>query len=724
MDVKKRKIRDKDWERVEQFIKGELENRQKSQYRVHHESIWKEVDRQIKMEPMKRVTQAGKAVKKSWNSAFELGELSKASEIISADIRRITFPQERHWFESHVEIPPKLNEQTGVESIDAETQAKVDGLLRALMTQQQIDFGFKANVDLSIKEALHHGSFVATAEWDEDLYVEGGEKVGNMAAPTWVPHSMWNCYPDPSPAVGVGKMYYCGSMIIVSYMPRYKLEKMKSDGWMQAQFDKIPREEHKRKSGEQTLDTKDIQIVTYYGDIVIERKDGDDIYLPNSIAKTANGVICYYKPNELPFSPVIYNGYEKQDVRDPYFTSPIIKQSPMQKLTTILANKFVDGVSLKVEPPIVYDGNDPYFVEHDGPIIAPGIKTPTKGSTEFKLVETGDPAYALEGLQMGLRQLQEGTGVSAVRTGVANSDRQTATEVQKIAQGAEVRTVDFIDKLNYSLRSFLYMQHELNKKNMKEYSFYNENMQSQDFVRVTKKDLALAQSVHFDVTGARGLLGEEQRMQKMSAVTAFASQNPLFAPLLKPAELLIEGYRDAGVKNPERFVNSEPGETVPIAQAQQMAQEATAPMQEEIAKLQEELAKAKQNEQAKMIEAQVKAESTAADMQLKREEAAIRAEQEEKKILLAHSAEMERIRLAHEAKMAEIEANKEVNKEAAKAKSEPTTNIQFGTGDDELAKKQDDIDLSVKELTKLIKKPKKLKITAPSGKVYQVDGEQ
>ena len=661
--VKKRKIRDKDWDKVQTFIKNEHDSRKKSQFRVHHESIWKEVDRQIKMEPMKRVTQAGKAVKKSWNSAFELGELSKASEIISADIRRITFPQERHWFDSHVEIPPQLDEQTGTQKIDDETQTKVDGLLRALMTQQQIDFGFKAAVDLSVKEALHHGSFVATAEWDEDLYVEAGSKVGNVGAPTWVPHSMWNCFPDPSPRVINTKMYYCGSMIIESYMPRYKLERMRGDGWMQAQFEKIPKDEHKRKSGVDTIDTKDVQIVTYYGDIVVERADGDDIYLPNSIAKLANGVICYYKPNDLPYSPVIYNGYEKQDVRDPYYTSPIIKQSPMHKLTTILANKFVDGVSLKVEPPIVYDGNDPYFVEHDGPIIAPGVKTPSKGSTDFKLIETGDPAYALEGLQMGLRQLQEGTGVSAVRTGVANSDRQTATEVQKIAQGAEVRTVDFIDKLNYSLRTFLYLQHELNKQNMKAYSFYNESMQSQDFVRVTKKDLDEAQSVHFDVVGARGLLGEEQRMQKMSAVTAFASQNPLFAPLLKPAELLIEGYRDAGVKNPERFVNAQAGDMVPQAAAQQMAQEAAAPLQEEIAKLQEELAKAKQNEQGKAIEAQTKAQMDQAELQLKQDEAEANAVREDRRLAMEHDARMEEIRLNHEAKLIEIEVQSKARKE-------------------------------------------------------------
>lgn len=704
-DVKKRKIQNKDWEKVQQFVKSELDSRKKSQFRVSHENIWKEVDRQIKMEPMKRVSSSGRALKKSWNSAFELGELSKASEIISADIRRITFPQERHWFESHVELQQQLDEQTGVAKVDEETQDKVDGLLRALMTQQQIDFGFKAAVDLSVKEALHHGSFVATVEWDEDLYVDGGN-VGNNAAPTWVPHSMWNCYPDPSPRIINTKMFYCGSMIIVSYMPRYKLEGMKSEGWMPGQFSKIPKDEHKRKSGDSTIDTKDVEIVTYYGDVVIDRHDGDNIYLPNSVVKLANGIICYYKPNDLAYSNVIYNGYEKQDVRDPYYTSPIIKQSPIHKLTTILANKFVDGISLKVEPPLVYDGNDPYFVENDGPVIAPGVKTPTKGSAEFKMIETGDPQWALEGLQMGLRQMQEGTGVSAVRTGVANSDRQTATEVQKIAQGAEVRTVDFIDKLNYSLRTFLYLQHELNKKHMKSYSFYNESMLSQDFVRITDKDLTLAQSVHFDVTGARGLLGEEQRMQKMSAVTAFASGNPLFAPLLKPAELLIEGYRDAGVKNPERFVNTEQNDGVPQAQVEQMMQEVQLKAQEELQKLQEQLGQAKQNSEAKMIEAEAKAQMDV--FKIKEMEAQLILK--EKEIALAHEAKMEEIRLAHEAKLIEIAEQSKLVKETRDAKE----------GDDS----------KISQAISKIKMPDvhihqggKKKITLPGGKTATVENE-
>ena len=91
------------------------------------------------------------------------------------------------------------------------------------------------------------------------------------------------------------------------------------------------------------------RLTKWYGDLVIERGDGD-MYFPNSKAILANGVIVYMSPNELPYPSIIYTGYQRQDVRDPYYTSPIIKQSPMQKFTTIMANKFADATELKVEP--------------------------------------------------------------------------------------------------------------------------------------------------------------------------------------------------------------------------------------------------------------------------------------------------------------------------------------------------------------------------------------
>lgn len=596
-EVKKRKIRKTDWLKVETFVKKELDKRRGSAFRKAHETIWKEVDRQIGMQPMRKYAADGKEIPSTWQSAFELGELSKASEIITADVMRLLFPASRTWFEPHAKAPTQLDPKSGKPlPYDPNKQKKVDGIVRALMSQQHVDFGMQARVELSVKEALHHGSFVATAEWEHQNKIYDGQGVESLQAPVWIPHSMWNCFPDMSPSVVPGAIFYPGSMMIVSYMPRYKVLQLKGDGYMNISPQKIL----KKKNTNKDVETEDVELVTYYGDLNIEREDGD-IYLPNSKCITANGTIIFYRPNPLPFPEVIYIGYERQDVRDPYYTSPIVKNSPIQKLATILANKFIDAVDLHTTPPIVYDGNDAYMVQNGGLNLWPGGQTASKGSNKFQEVKVGDPNAALSGLQLALTKLEEGTSVNAIRSGGQTTDRKTATEVQNTAQGAEVRTVDFVGKMERgALRPFLYMQHELNLKNLDRYSFYCQEKDLPDFLSFGKE--GLPKVIHFEVVGSKGILGEQQRAQRAAAVTAFAASNPLFAPLLNVADILKDMYEDAGVKSAETYIkNGNDNKIPPEVQAALKKAEQT------IQALQQELQKEKQGTAVKMKEIESKA---------------------------------------------------------------------------------------------------------------------
>lgn len=600
-EPKKRRILERDWKKLEEHISDELSTRASSQFRKSHEEKWKEVDRQIAMNPLNKVNPGAQmTAEEAWQSAFELGELSKASEIITDDVMRITFPDD-NWFEPHVELDKKLGERR----VPEQKQRVADGLLRSLMVQQHKDFGFKGRFRLSVKEALHHGGFVAQAKFSREMMVYDGQKLKTVSAPVWQPVSMWNAFPDPSPSVIGTNLFYTGSMLINEFMPKWKLKQIaKGDGWMPKRLEKIPDEEHENGQNR----TKDLKLTYYYGDLNIDREDGD-MYYPNSLAILANGVLVYMAPNELPYPSVIYGGYERQDIRDPYYTSPIIKQSPMQKITTIIANRFIDAVELKVRPPIEYDGNDPEYVMNDGPAIYPGAKTATKSMGKgMTQLDIGDPRWGLEGLQMGLRQMQEGTGVNSLRTGVQNSDRQTATEVTKLQQGAEVRTVAFVSMLEEGgLRPFLYMQHELNRKNLKEYTFYNSEMSTPDFIRATNQDIQA--NAHFDVVGSRGLLGEEQRTQRVGAATAFFSGNPLFAPKLKTTEIMLQTYRDAGLKNPEQYV------TVDEPKIPEAVQAKLKEAEQIIAQLQAENQTLKTGAQVKAAEIQSKEKIAAAQMQ-------------------------------------------------------------------------------------------------------------
>lgn len=652
MEVKRRRITAKDWQTVESYIEGELDRRKGCEFRKAHETIWTEVDRQVAMKPMKRIVD-GREVS-DWHSTVELGELAKASEVLTADVRRMIFPHSRAWFDPHSDL--------GTD--DPVVQKQSDGALRALMAQQHLDFGLKARFELSVKEALHHGSFVAEVKWTPRMKVTDGARVENIAAPVWIPHSMWNCYPDPSPSVIGTDMFYSGSMIIVSYAPHHKVMDMaKGPGWFN--LDKIPKRDK----------DQDDEIVTYYGDLVVGRQDGE-IFLPNSKAVTVNGRVVYCSPLELPFPPVMYAGYERIDVRDPYYTSPIVKLSPMQKLGSVMANKFIESIALKVEPPIVYDGSDPYFVQSGGPVIAPGHKSPTKGTANWNSIDVGDPAAAAAGLEMSIRQIQEGTGVNAIRAGVMSSDRQTATEVTKVSQAGEIRTVDFVDKLEtQALRPFLYMQHALNRKNLTGYSFYNSEMDAPDFMRASKSDLP--EIVHFEVVGSKGLLGEEQRTQKTSMVTAFASQNPLFAPLLKPAELLKEMYQDAGNKNPERFLNTQEGQDPQVEmikqQAQQAIQQIQAQAQQELQKLQQKIVVLETKQQIEAAKLQQEGQHKAAQLQQEAQVAAQRLalerEKAEAELALKREIAEQELALKERLDRAAIDANRDA--EIARLMREP-----------------------------------------------------
>src|SRR3990172_3880414 len=242
-EIKKRKIKTKDWTKVQEQVQKEFESRKKDKFRGMHETIWREVDRQIVMEPMRRKNKDGSQVDEEWRSVMELGELAKASEIITADVMRLTFPSTRSWFESHSEVQGQLDQVSGSKVVDQSQQEFTDKTLRALMVQQHEDFGTKARYELSVKEALHHGSYVAEIRFEyRNKYYNAQGGVSTMGAPVWVPYSMWNAYPDPSPS-GIGTdLFYTGSMILLDFMPLYLLKEVaKGPGWMPENIDKIPK---------------------------------------------------------------------------------------------------------------------------------------------------------------------------------------------------------------------------------------------------------------------------------------------------------------------------------------------------------------------------------------------------------------------------------------------------------------------------------------------------
>ena len=602
MAVKKRRVLKKDQDSVAGYIKEEFNRRKNSHHRKLKENIWSEVDRQIKMQAPSTAHESGNP-EEDWHAALQLGDLAVASEIFVADIMRLTFPVDRRSFQPHVEL-----EMEGGELPERQDQRIADGLLRNLMVQQHKDFGFKGRVKLALKEIFHHGSVVAIAEWDTMAKYHDGTRKETLSAPTWVTHSMWHSYPDPSPYIQGTELFYRGSMIIESWMPMSKAKHIRS--WINR--DKL--NESKKHPGH-------VHLLTYYGDVFFTRNDGD-FWAPNRKVIVSDGIFLFTAKNELPYSPVIYTGYERDDVRDPYYTSPLVKMAPMGQFTTDMANKTMDAVDLLVGPPTQYDALDSHIARNGGPDLSPKAHNPTRGGKGIGFIQF-PPEMATTGLaalQFGKNELEKGTSVDPTRAGVSPGVEQTATEVVKTEQRAEVRDVEFVAEFERGgLVPFLYMQHDLNKMKMESYPFYNDEINTPDFVRRDKSDLP--QAVHFEMVGSRSLLGEEQRSARFINTVGTVAQLPPLAATTDWGEVGKQIWEDTRVKDPERFIVNEQDDDVPREQVEQLteqAQEATAQLQAQLQQVSQQLAQAQvQIEVDKAEKARLKTDINSLEEQIK-----------------------------------------------------------------------------------------------------------
>lgn len=672
MVEKKRRITKKDLEEVAEYIREEKKCRASSTYRQDHERIWREVDRQIAMKPEDYVVHDPA---EQWESNIELGSLADASEIIADDVMRIAFPSDRDWFKPHVNIVSELeiDPETGNAILDSDRQALRDNVYKSLISQQHSDFGLRHRVKLSVKEALHHGSFVAVVDWrtQKQFYGAGIKEIGS---PVWIPHSMWNCYPDDSPSVVGTNVTYDGSMIIEEDVP---LSVVLQQRWMN--LDKV-----REKAGKSQ---KSVKLLTYYGDIFIKRASDNGIFIPNQKVIVYEDWVLHTEENQTPSSPIIYSGYERDDVRDPYYSSPLIKRSPTHKLATHCANKYVEAVDLRTFPPIGYDANEPAFREDGGPTIAPKASFPLRSGGQMKTIDVADPTWALQGLQLFKGEVEEGVGVDSVRKGASAAVEQTAFEISKLDQKSEIRTIDFVNTLEVQgLKPFLYLQHELNKKLLGPYGFYNSQLRTPDFVTASKEDInKWAKECHFEVTGSKGVLGEERRRQGSLEITGFFASTPGFAERLNHEVIMADAYRDVGQKDPERYIKGEE-EGNPEAQAvKQEAEQVIAQIQEELAKVQAEVQKIPlMQEQSKAEKAKLVAEKAvlAAENKLLEEQIQLQNKKDsaEKQLLAIREKIMNEIRSESEKAATErqrmLETSEKQSKESAKEVQGKAENIE------------------------------------------------
>jgi hypothetical protein len=146
------------------------------------------------------------------------------------------------------------------------------------------------------------------------------------------------------------------------------------------------------------------------------------------------------------------------------------------------------------------------------------------------------------------------------------------------------------------------MQHAFNRKKLKSYDIYSNEINTPDIIRFTGKEADV--EAHFDVVGAKGILGEKERQQRIAQTVAFLTGNPIFGPMMaRNAERIAQDLlRDAGKKNPEEWIPKKAsGPQIPPQVMQKMQQ-----MGQAMQQMQQELQQAKSGNQVAMAELQAK----------------------------------------------------------------------------------------------------------------------
>lgn len=660
------------------YITDEQRTRANSTFRKDSERLWAEIDRQVAMKAPVATPESGQGQHEDWHNSVQLGHLADAKEIRTADVMRLVFPLERKWFHPHVEIITEKDPETGHPlPVDPKQQRKADGMVRSLMVQQNSDFGLRDRVRLSIGEALVHGGFVAMVNWQTQKKFHDGSRLETLSAPVWNVYSMWDSFPDPSPEVQGTDLFYQGSMICKKTWRAAKARKM--PGWNA----KMIKED---KNGMTDL-------LFFWGDAVITRSMSD-LWIPNRFIVTSGDNIVYTAVNETPYSPIIYTGYEKDDPRNPYYTSPLIKRSPSLTVATRSANKFLDAVDLTTEPPAEYDTMSYLNGEPD---LSPKAMNASRGGNGTRTILVADPGPALQGLQIGIAHIEQGTAVDQVRSGVSPGTEQTATEVVETSQRAEVREVEFVGILErQALLPFLYMQHDLNKKHLDNYPFYNDERTTPDFLRASKGNLP-KHGVRYEITGSKQILGELERQKKFLSVSSFVLQNELLADRVDIEEVVTQAYADTGIKDPDRFIRREDDDEESKLQqvAQQAQQQVMEEMQPQIEKIQSQLAQAQAQTEVGMqrvqLEAQLKEERLKLDAEESsreqdRKDTEMQREQDRKdaetkaKIEQDDALVRQKLDLAEADAMAKELAGAKESEAKEQPKEERIVNVNTGTG--------------------------------------------
>jgi len=465
----KRRFDKRDWAYIAESVIEEYNRRKRA--RKDRELQWKDIDRQIAMDPdrgAKMMPDGSMDKRKLWMSEMELPLQAQALEVLTADARRMLFPDSGPWFSAHSQMTDKYLDRTDFQSIilgdETEVPSQInqdnaDKLVEGFLKHQFKQYDLASRVDRINAEAFKYGMGVGRGRMQTKsifIHESNGTVKQNQRIPVLIPCSIKNTYLDDQKASTHSAHVLGESHISVDYIKYENLAIAVSrgssnpddedGGWMaKAMVDIEPD------------DNGYVTLLEMEGDIIVPRKTQRSVVIPNAIVTVAMGgkdsggnvsrgvIRCRFRKS--PFSSYLLFPYHFEGADDHYPASPLLKGRPVQMMATDALNRLMDSAALKNAPPVGYGKDDTSFAMTGGPEIYPYAQWQSTDGVKVYAEVGGDPAALASIMTSGISLYAELTGVLPSRLGAQTVSHTTAFAKDAELQRGAVRTVDYVNQV-------------------------------------------------------------------------------------------------------------------------------------------------------------------------------------------------------------------------------------------------------------------------------------
>lgn len=563
----KRRFDARDEDYIAEFVIEEYHKRKRA--REDRERCWKEIDRQIEMKPdteFKYVIRNGTRVlddKKAWMAEMELPLQAQALEVLTADARRMMFPDSGTWFTAHAEMTDDYlrnvdlqalikGDETEVPSLINQDNADklTEGFLLHLFAQADL----QTRVDRINAESFKYGMGVGRGRMETKnvfIHEARGTVKETQKIPVLVPCSVKNLYLDEP-----GSSMHSSQVLGEAHIARdhMKLENLKiaaakgstdpeseDGGW-------IPRNMRKLEPDDDGY----VTVLEMEGDIVIPRRTTRSMILPGCIVTVVLGgkdkggsatrSLIRLRFRKAAYSSYLLFPYHYEGAGDAYPTSPLMKGRPVQMTATHALNRLLDSAMLKNCPPVSYDRTDTFFAQMGGPAIFPGAlwQSTDPGAIKAHVELGGDPGTLSAALSMAINLYAELTGVLPSRLGAQTVSHTTAFAKDAELQRGAVRTVDYVRQSGQGpLTRWLDMAYRMGRDaiGQKGVSFFIAAYGG--FVELTKDQLP--ENATFEWFGSGGPAEEQQKRQmRIQSLTAAMQMEQIGVQMGKQPRLDVD----------------------------------------------------------------------------------------------------------------------------------------------------------------------------------------